>query len=228
MAWCRKVFCWCSVCGERPQLCGLLTFFDGCYHVPRLSNLQLSYCKVKMQESKYKACKSHLYSFSKLILIALLQKSCSKKNLSRCGLSDYTHTHKQLTWREKGRRGSYETLYTHSPPPPCRSAFTVAVVGSAVVVRYQVTQRRKQQEARGSRPSEKLSWEERVVIEEQKMSRTPPQAPASDNENGMYKSCFAVHCACGNILRGYQVLKPLLVSFVFMFVTFASGGIHCT
>ena len=117
---------------------------------------------------------------------------------------------------KKGRRGSYETACTHMHPL-CRSAFTVAVVGSAVVVRYQVTQRWKQQEARGSRRSEKLSWEDRVVVEEQKMSTTPPQALASDNENGMCKSCFDMHCACGSILRGYQVLKPPLVGFTFMF-----------
>jgi len=78
------------------------------------------------------------------------------------------HTHSQAVDLEGKRgEGGAMKLCIHIPPAPCRSAFTVAVVGSAVVVRYQVTQRRKQQEARGSRPSEKLSWEERVVIEEQ-------------------------------------------------------------
>ena len=153
------------------------------------------------------------------MLIALLQKSCRKKKPLAGVACLTTHTFTS-SWPggKKGRRGSYETACTHIHMHPlCRSAFTVAVVGSAVVVRYQVTQRWKQQEARGSRRSEKLSWEDRVVVEEQKMSTTPPQAPASDNENGMCKSCFDMHCACGSILSGYQVLKPLLVSFTFMF-----------
>lgn len=41
-----------------------------------------------------------------------------------------------------------------------RSAFTVAVVGSAVVVKRQVKKRRKQQEE-GVRSTTKLSWEEK-------------------------------------------------------------------
>lgn len=66
-----------------------------------------------------------------------------------------------------------------------RSAFTVAVVGSAVVVRFQVRQHRKEQEARGSQPSEKLSWEERVAIEEQKSSRSSALSQAYSSDNGI-------------------------------------------
>ena len=42
----------------------------------------------------------------------------------------------------------------------------MAIVRSAVVVdlRLQVSQRRKEQEARGSRPSEKLSWVEELQL----------------------------------------------------------------
>ena len=48
-----------------------------------------------------------------------------------------------------------------------RTAFTVAVVGSAVVAKRQINQRREHQTRQGLRPTEKLSWEERVALIEQ-------------------------------------------------------------
>ena len=65
----------------------------------------------------------------------------------------------------------------------------MAVVGSALVVRYQVSQRRKEQETQGVRSSEKLSWEERLAIEEQKIqSEDKPRGAGTEGE--------APHCHC--------------------------------
>ena len=47
-----------------------------------------------------------------------------------------------------------------------RGAFTVAVVGSLVAARHHVNKRRAEQEASGVRSPYKLSWEERLQVEE--------------------------------------------------------------
>ncbi len=66
---------------------------------------------------------------------------------------------------------TYIYTHAHTHTHTHRGAFTVAVVGSAIVAKQQSNKRRKQQEERGSRPPEKLSWEERVHVEEERMKK---------------------------------------------------------
>ncbi|CAI8011718.1 hypothetical protein GBAR_LOCUS7518 [Geodia barretti] len=68
-----------------------------------------------------------------------------------------------------------------------RGLFTLAVGGSAYVVRSQVTQKRRKQEEEGVRSAEKLSWEERLAVEEQRLS------PSQSTEHNTQSSSRGPH-----------------------------------
>ena len=73
-------------------------------------------------------------------------------------------------------------------PCVCRGAFTLAVAGSLVAARMHVNKRRRSQEDEGKRPPWKLSWEERLQVEEVRTARGQAGLDTSDAHSSSSKN----------------------------------------